>query len=55
MPGLWKSGFLPALEFAGSVIPALAYGAVPPKKPHLVVLGAVQQVPQFKNRRSSRR
>jgi len=43
-----RFGFLHALLFAGSVIPALAYGAVPPKKPHLVVLGAVKQVPYSK-------
>jgi hypothetical protein len=49
MPGLWKSGCLPALVFAGWVIPALASGAVPLKKPHLVVLGAVKQVPYSKS------
>jgi hypothetical protein len=49
MAGLWRSGFLPALVFQGSVIPALAYGAVAPKKPRLVVLGAVKQVPYSKS------
>jgi hypothetical protein len=34
--------------FAGLVVSALAYGAVPPKKPHLISLGAVKQMPYSK-------
>jgi len=40
--------FLPALLGAGLTIPALVYGAVPPKKPHVVVLGAGKPVPYSK-------
>jgi hypothetical protein len=44
MPGLWKSGFLPALLCAGWAVPALLFATTPPKKPHFVALGAVKQV-----------
>jgi hypothetical protein len=40
--------FLPALSAAGLLVPALIFGAVPPKKPHLVILGAARQVPYSK-------
>jgi hypothetical protein len=43
-----RIGFLPALAAAGMVVSALAHGAVPPRKPHLVALGAVRQVPYSK-------
>ena len=43
-----RIGFLPALAAAGLAVSTLAYGAVPPKKPHLVALGAVRQVPYSK-------
>lgn len=33
---------------AGAILPALLIAAVPPKKPHLVTLGAVKQVPYSK-------
>ena len=48
MPRPWKSGFLHSLVFAGWIVPALLFAATPPKKPHLVVLGAVKQVPYSK-------
>ncbi len=48
MPGLWKSGFLPVLVFAGWIFPALLFAATPPKKPHQVMLGPVKQVPYSK-------
>jgi hypothetical protein len=47
MPLSWKL-FLPAFSAAGMLVPALIFGAVPPKKPHLVMLGAVKQVPYSK-------
>jgi len=39
---------LPALLAAGAVFAAPAYAVTPPKKPHVVVLGSVKQVPYSK-------
>src|SRR5277367_3510855 len=48
MPGTWKSGFLPALVFAGWIVPALLFSAASPKKQHQVSLGPLKQVPYSK-------
>lgn len=47
----WRFAVLPALLAAGAFFPACIYNlnaATPPRKPHLVVLGAVRQVPYSK-------
>ena len=47
----WRFAFLPALLAAGAIFSACLpdlQAATPPKKPHVVVLGAVRQVPYSK-------
>ena len=43
-----RIALLPALAAAGLVVSVFTYGATPPKKPHLVLLGAARQVPYSK-------
>jgi hypothetical protein len=43
-----RFAFLPALLAAGALLAVFADAALPPKKPHIVVLGAAKQVPYSK-------